>query len=127
MRAASDGQLEAGRTARTLGVRPEIDIPVDEDGVVVGGDSGMSVSPDSPQNLPGHRRPPEQGGTGKDPVWELVVDVLGDELVYREDPLMPGIHGFVEPSTPMTLERYEAALIRTREAWRVPWGRYGDH
>jgi hypothetical protein len=57
----------------------------------------MCVAPDSPENLPTPRRPPEHGGTGKDPIWELNVVDLGDELVYREDPLMPGAHGFVEP------------------------------
>ena len=49
-----------------LGARPDIDIPVDEDGLVAGGDGGMSIAPDSPENLPAHRRPAEHGGTGKD-------------------------------------------------------------
>lgn len=42
---------------------------------------------------------PEPGRTaralGKDPIWELDVAELGNQLVYREDPLMPGVHGFV--------------------------------
>lgn len=57
---------------------------------------------------------------GKDPVWELDVTACGDELVYREDPLLPGVHGFVEPSAPMTLEQYESALLATRPVWRLP-------
>jgi hypothetical protein len=120
MKTASDGRPASGRTARTLGVRPGIDIPVGVDGLVVGGEGGMSVAPDSPENLPPHRRPPEHGGTGKDPVWELDVTELGDELVYREDPLMPDVHGFVEPVLPTTFDAYESALRSTRRAWRLP-------
>jgi hypothetical protein len=120
MKAASDRHPEPGRTARTLGVRPGIDIRVGEDGLVVGGEGGMSVAPDSAENLPAHRRPPEHGGTGKDPIWELAVADLSDELVYREDPLMHGVHGFIEPSAPITFERYESALLGTRAAWRLP-------
>jgi hypothetical protein len=120
MKAASDGRPEPGRTARTLGVRPDIDIPVGVDGVVLGGEGGMSVAPDSPGNLPAHRRPAEHGGTGKDPIWELDVADLGDELRYREDPLMPGVHGFVEPVLPTTFDAYESAVLATRRAWRLP-------
>ena len=69
--------------------------------------------------LPPHRRPSEHGGTGKDPIWVLSVADLADELVYREDPLMPGVHGFVEPMLPTTLDAYESALLRTRQAWRL--------
>jgi hypothetical protein len=119
MKAAMDRHPEFGRTARTLGVRPGIDIPLDIDGRVAGGQGGMSVAPDAPDNLPAHRRPPEHGGTGKDPIWELDVAGLGDELVYREDPPMPGVHGFVEPSAPMMFAHYESALLATREAWRL--------
>ena len=32
---------------------------------------------------------------------------------------MPGEHGFVEPGSPMALERYESALPATRRAWRL--------
>lgn len=87
MRTASDGYPEPGRTARTLGVRPEVDIPVGVDGMVAGGEGGLSVAPDSPDHLPAHQRPPEHGGTGKDQLWELDVAGLGDKLVYREDRL----------------------------------------
>ena len=118
MRAASDGYPEPGPSARMLGVRPGIDIPVG-DGLAAGGDGGMSVAPDSPGNLPEHRRPSDQGGTGKDPVWVVDVADLGDELVYRDDPLMPGVHGFVEPSAPMLFEQFESALLATRRTWRL--------
>lgn len=119
MKAASDGYPEPGRTARTLGVRPGIDIAVGVDGLVIGGEGGMSVAHDSADNLPAHRRSPEHGGTGKDPTWELDSSDLGDDLVYREDPLMPGIHGFVEPALPTSFDAYEAALTATRQTWRL--------
>ena len=102
-----------------LGVRPGIDILVERDGSVADGAGGMSVAPDSAANLPRHRRPPGHGGTGKDPVWEMGTADLGEDLVYREDPLQPGLHGFVEPSRRMTLEDYERALGATRDAWRL--------
>jgi hypothetical protein len=119
MKTAGDGYPEPGPTARTLGVRPGIDIPVDVDGIVVGGEGGMSVAPDSAAHLPEHRRPPSHGGTGKDPVWELDAAELGDSLVYREDSLMPGVHGFIEPRQPMAFTEFEAALVETRQAWRL--------
>lgn len=120
MRTARDGRPDTGPTARTLGVRVGVDIPVDVDDVVVGGGGGMSVAPDSPLHLPEHRRPPSYGGTGKDPVWELDLADLGDRLVYREDPLMPGVHGFIEPRVPMQFAEFESALLATRQGWRLP-------
>lgn len=127
MRTADDGLPEAGPTARTLGARRHVDILVDDDGMVVGGGGGMSVAPDLPTSLPAHRRPPKFGGTGKDPVWELEVAELGSELVYRQDPLMPGVHGFIEPGRRMAFEAYEDALLRTRGAWRLPSVDDGNH
>ena len=119
MNEARDGKPEVGRSARTLGVRPGIDILVGPDCTVVGRAGGMSVAPESRVNLPRHRLPPEDGGTGKDPVWEIGTADLGADLTYREDPLQPGVHGFVEPSRTMTLEDYDRALAATREAWRL--------
>lgn len=102
-----------------LGVRPGIDIPVG-DGLAAGGDGGMSVAPGP--------FPSRLGRTGADApadcqasrVWVLDVADLGDELVYRDDPLMPGVHGFVEPSAPMLFEQFESALLATRRTWRLP-------
>lgn len=119
MKEGPGGKPEVGRSARTLGIRPGIDILVEADGTVVGGSGGMSVAPESPANLPSHRRPPEHGGTGDDPVWEIGTAELGEDLAYREDPLQPGVHGFVEPRRRMSLEEIERALAATREAWRL--------
>ncbi|MDQ4071014.1 MAG: sugar-binding protein [Actinomycetota bacterium] len=109
---------EVGPTARTLGARPGVDIPVDAAGRVKPGTGGMSVSPGSPHNLPSHRRPAELGGTGKDPVWCTGTCTLPEGLTYRPDPKNPSGHGFVEPSRPMTFNEYQQLLESTRKLWR---------
>jgi hypothetical protein len=101
MKKAADDTPETGESARKLGARPEIDIPLDYAGDVEPGVGGMSVSPDSPENLPRHRRPPEYGGTGLDPVWMMDSEDLSERLVFRPDPGDPHRHGFVEPETRM--------------------------
>ena len=102
-------------SARGLGVRPGIDIPVDEFGLVDAGSEGMSVSPHTPANLPRHRRPPEHGGDGDDPAWEIDEDALGEQLRYVPD---DDTHGFIEPAYQMPLEDYQLALAETRSLWR---------
>ncbi len=69
-------------------------------------------------NLPRHRRPPECGGTGKDPVWCIDAAELGQQLRFRPGPANPGGHGFVEPAERMTLDEYQEAIAATRAAWR---------
>ncbi len=71
MEETPDGEPAIGPSAITLGARPHIDIRVDLSGSVHPGTGGMSVAPDTPSNLPRHRRPPEHGGTGKDPLWSI--------------------------------------------------------
>jgi hypothetical protein len=127
------GGVRTGASARTLGARANIDIPVDEDGFVEPGTGGMSVSPHTPENLPFFRRPPEFGGTGRDPVWEL--DLLAEnpdnplrKLTYRADPKNPEHHGFIEPATRMSFEEYQQALHETHDAWdpsRPRWNHVG--
>jgi hypothetical protein len=119
MRRGSDGFPLAAESARALGARREIDIEVDEDSRVQPASGGMSASPNSPANLPRHRRPPEWGGTGLDPVWEISSARLGAGLVYRADPLEPETHGFIEPDRPMRFEEYQGALAETRHDWRL--------
>src|SRR5688572_7304120 len=103
MKESDQGWPEVGASARTLGVRPGIDVPaVAGDELVHPGTGGLSVSPDTPYNLPRHRRLPEFGGTGIDPVWVISDAELGPRLRYRPDPDDPR-HGFVEPPGTMTL------------------------
>jgi hypothetical protein len=117
MKRSEDGLPKPGSSARTLGVRANIDIPVDEDDYVRPEMGGMSVSPPPPDNLPYFRRPPEFGGTAKDLIWVLETDNLPSGLSYRPDPANPEGHGFVEPSSPMSFEDYQGALRGTRALW----------
>ena len=118
MTADSDELPMIGPTARTLGVRPSIDIAVDTSGWVDPGSGGMSVAPRDPMHLPRHRRPPEIGGTGKDPIWSIRVSDLSQSLVFRPDPFSPAVHGFVEPAVRMIFEEFQSALADSRMLWQ---------
>jgi hypothetical protein len=114
MREDPAGGPMIGPTARTLGVRPNVDIPVMA-GQVGPNSGGMSVAPDRPDNLHPLRRPPGQGGLGKDPVWYISVDLLGGDLRFREDSVT---HGLVEPARIMTIDRLQKAIAATKPHWR---------
>ena len=119
MREGSDGP-EIGPTARTLGARlgDGGDIPVDSNGMVHPGTGGMSVAPDTPENLPRHRRPSSvDGGTGKDPVHSISSSDLGPDLVYVPDRGDNPTHGTIQPSRPMTAEQYQNSLANTGGSW----------
>lgn len=75
------------------------------------------MSPDDPLHLPYYRRPPELGGTGQDPVWEILSADLGPDLEFRADSSNAG-HGFIEPVGAMTLDEYQDALAATKPAWK---------
>src|SRR6266542_53264 len=83
MREDAAGGPAIGPTARTLGVRPAVDVPVSS-GQVRPNTGGMSVAPDRPENLPFLRRPAAYGGAGKDPVWGISLDKLGGALQFRQ-------------------------------------------
>jgi hypothetical protein len=114
MREDPAGGPLVGPTARTLGVRPIVDIP-ELSGRVQPGTGGMSVAPDKPENLHRLRRPPAYGGSGKDPVWSISIDLLGDDLQFRQD---SATHGLVEPSRSMTMDELQQALVRTKPFWK---------
>lgn len=125
MRKAPDNLPEAGRSARTLGVRvappaavpedpPKFDVYPDANGDV-DPRRGMSVALDDPRGLPKHRRPASMGGEGRDPVFSLLASQLGPGLkVYEDD----APHAVVEPAQRMSLVKYETALTATRPSWR---------
>ena len=76
---------------------------------------GMSAAPHDPANLPRNRRPRQvNGGTGKDPVWEIDTKDLGPQLQDVQD---TAAHGVVGPIEPMTLAELEEALAATRARW----------
>ena len=102
-----------GPTARTLGVRPDDDIPVVA-GMVQSRKGGMSVAPDHPSFLPDHRRPPTFGGTGKDPIWGISTDSLGIELTFRQDGPW---HGLFEPAREMSIGEFQRALADLASNW----------
>lgn len=112
MKTGSDGLPVAEPTARGLGARPGIDIPVGTDGKVHPNTGGISVAPESARNLPPHRRPENLGGTGKDCACLLNTANLPKSLKYVQDSAK---HGTIQPSTSMSLSDYQAALSSTRE------------
>ncbi len=77
----------------------------------------MSVAPDRPMNLPAHRRPPQFGGTGKDPVWGIHTDLLGGDVVFRQD---KPTHGLFEPAREMSIEEFQQALADLAPKWFKP-------
>jgi len=82
----ADGLPAIGETGRYLGVRPGVDILVAPDGFVdsyYGGDERRPAA----RGEPG--RPPDFGGTGTDPVFELDTEDLPGVLAYRPDPANP--------------------------------------
>ncbi|HEX5973523.1 MAG TPA: hypothetical protein VFY57_00060 [Rubrobacteraceae bacterium] len=95
-----------------------MDILVAPDGFVDSGTEGMSVVPPPVENLVDHRRPPDFGGTGKDPVFELDTEDLPGVLAYRPDPANPEGHGFIEPARRVSFEEYRRAIHQTRTLWR---------
>lgn len=92
--AEQNGKPKIGRSARLLGIRPSIDINIEqmpigclnEQGyllpqsqrklhgdlvaVVIRNTKGMSVSL-SVEGLPAFRKPAKFGGNGKDPLWQI--------------------------------------------------------
>ncbi|WP_174913755.1 RHS repeat-associated core domain-containing protein [Burkholderia diffusa] len=114
MKTGSDGLPVAEPTARGLGARPGVDIPVDTDGKVHPNTGSISVAPESARNLPPHRRPENLGGTGKDCACLLNTANLPKSLKYVQDSAK---HGTIQPRTSMSLSDYQAALSSTREKW----------
>ncbi|NJL50037.1 MAG: hypothetical protein HC929_24885 [Leptolyngbyaceae cyanobacterium SM2_5_2] len=127
-----------GRAKRLLGVRPTIDIDVeqmpvgwvDEQGyllpeaerqypgesvtVAIRNTKGMSVSL-SIEGLPAFRKPAAFGGRGKDPLWQIDDSrITGDLEAVQDSPT----HVSILPSATMLLGKYEAALASTQNHWK---------
>jgi hypothetical protein len=94
---------------------PHNDVNAASPGDVVNPGEGMSAAPHDPAHLAKNRRPPQlNGGTGKDPVWEIDTDDLGPAIEYVQD---TPTHGVVAAKVPMTLAELEQALAATRARW----------
>lgn len=112
-----DAKPRLDASARTLGARPLIDVPGDAGDVVDPATGGMSIAIGDPHNLPEHRRPPEFGGSGVDPVFAIETLDLAPDLALRKDPDGPSGHGFVEPVRRMMFNDYQEAIWATRPKW----------
>jgi hypothetical protein len=135
--AEQNGKPKIGRSARLLGVRPGIDINIeqmpvgylDEQGyllaeserkfqgelvtVAIRDTKGMSVSL-SIEALPAFRKPAKFGGTGKDPLWQIDdSNITGDLQAIQDSPT----HVSILPRVTMLLEKYELALANTQNHW----------
>jgi hypothetical protein len=136
--AEQNDKPKMGRSARLLGVRPTIDINIeqmpigclDEQGyllseshrklhgylvaVAVRDNKGMSVSL-SIEGLPAFRKPSQFGGNGKDPLWQIDDSMItGDLQAVQDSPT----HVSIMPRVTMSLEKYEAALANTQKYWK---------
>jgi hypothetical protein len=135
--AEQNSKPKIGRSARLLGVRPNIDINIeqmpvgylDEQGyllakseheirgefvtVAIRDHKGMSVSL-SIDGLPDFRKPPKFGGTGKDPLWQIDDSYITGDLEAIQD---SATHVSILPRTTMSLAKYEAALANTQNCW----------
>lgn len=135
--AEQNNRPKIGRSARLLGIRPGIDINIeqmpigylDEQGyllpesqrkisgelatVAIKDTKGMSVSI-SIEGLPAFRKPARFGGTGKDPLWQIDDNIItGDLQAVQDSPT----HVSILPRVTMSLERYEVALANTQKHW----------
>jgi len=132
-----NGKPKIGRSARLLGIRPGIDIDIEqiptaylnEQGyllaeserdfrgelvtIAIRNTKGMSVSL-SIESLPAFRRPAKFGGIGKDPIWQIDdKNIMGDLQAVQDSPT----HVSILPRATMSLERYETALANTQNDW----------
>jgi hypothetical protein len=135
--AEQNDRPKIGRSARLLGVRPNIDINIqqmpvgclDEQSyllpdpqrklhgdlvtVAIRDTKGMSVAL-SIEGLPAFRKPASFGGTGKDPLWQIDDShITGDLQAVQDSPT----HVSIMPRVTMALEKYEAALANTQKYW----------
>ena len=117
MKTDPDLKPKTGDTSRCLGIRPGIDITVDEDNRVQPGTGGMSAAADDPRKLPPHRRPKWLDGTGADPVFELRPITLPVALATRQDGAP--YHYLLEPAHACQFHVFQDRLWSTRPDWRM--------
>lgn len=120
-------QPKVGPSARTLGVRPGIDVTPDPNGNVRPETGGMSVAPSwrvlPPWRIPKRLDSMVPGATGKDEdaCWSFgegpfECSPVNDQLSFRPD---SADHGLVEPAAIMNLDDFQAALAATRDEWVI--------
>jgi len=82
--------------------------------VAVRNTKGMSVSL-SIDGLPPFRKPPEFGGMGKDPIWQIDDSKIAGDLEAVQD---SHTHVSILPGVTMRLDKYEMALAKTQNDWQ---------
>lgn len=116
-----------GPSARTLGVRPSVDITADENGFVIPQTGGMSVAP-SWRDLPPHRIPlrlqpiaRDACGRNEDACWRMGSGDFDDSPVTDSLDLRreKSDHGLVEPSRTMELNDFQVAIASTYDLWDI--------
>lgn len=135
--AERNGKPEIGQSARLLGVRPNIDINIEQVptgwldeqsyllpepqrklhgdlvSVAIRDTKGMSVSL-SIEGLSAFRKPTKFGGNGKDPLWQIDDRMItGDLQAVQDSPT----HVSIMPRVTMALEKYESTLANTQQYW----------
>ena len=121
-----DGLPMLGLVAVKLGVRPGVDIILDQQGAVhrprflPGQPNGLSCSPTIP-DIPFFALPIAWGGSHRRTVvWRIAPSDLGSELIAQEDtpPQRKGRHLSIGPSGTMTFNEYLRAVQATRVKWK---------
>jgi len=136
--AEKNGKPRLGRSARLLGIRPNIDIDIElkpqgwlsEQGylqpeakrenlsapveIAIRNSKGLSVSL-SIEGLPIFRKPTAFGGTGKDALWQIDDSYISGDLEAVQD---SATHVSILPSATVSLAKYEAAIAATQPYWR---------
>ena len=69
---------------------------------------------DSPMNLPDHRRPAEVRRHRQDPVWGVIIESLGVNVIFRQD---KPTHGLFEPAREMPIEEFQKSLADLAPKW----------
>jgi hypothetical protein len=121
MRPAEDGKPLVGDEPSLLGVRCDHpsgrnDVKRGKNGLIFPGTGGLSVNPDDYTRIYPTILDMALDEEEEEQVWCLQLEDLSHELAYREPRAGKGL---IEPSRPMTLERFQRALADTRDAWRI--------
>lgn len=122
MKKEADGLPTVAPSASALGVRPAVDIDIDNQGNVVVNDKGMSVSP-SWREISIFRIPKRLGGQGSNNTFCFRMG----SGPFQQGALAAGLelvpdspkHGVVRPEKSVRLQQYENDLSATRLDWQV--------
>jgi hypothetical protein len=122
MKRDHDGQPIVAAASNALGVRPGIDIDVDQQNNAISNDKGMSVSP-SWKDISLRRIPRRLGGQGSNgtAVFAFGSGPFQQAVVAHGLELLPDCpaHGVIRPTHLVPLFQFEADLSATRAEWQI--------